>query len=318
MICAVRSWRLLILATVVTLSALSLRIDRVRSAELAIPEASSRNPPDETRSTTDSVIIHGRREREVKEQISKYVSGAVFSYLNDSLERWNRPICPLVAGLPQERGEFILARISQIAKDSHAPLGPEQCEPNLFIVVTDNPDVLLEKWTKRDRHMLNTCNGMGYVKEFLHSRQPVRVYYNARFSTGGADRGLSALELPGVQLNLPFPECLGPGTHSRLTFGAVQEMTSVIIVVDSRQTTHLNMGQLADYLGMVGLAQIHVNANTGTAPTILHLFQRIEPRVQGLTLWDRAFLQSLYTTDQASVLEVITIKRRMFEQIIGR
>src|SRR5581483_9714833 len=114
---------------------------------------------------------------------------------NDSLERWNTPICPLVAGLSREQGEFVLQRVSQIARDAHAPLGPERCRPNLYIVITDNPDLLLEKWSRRDRHLLNTCNGMGYVKEFLHSRQPVRVYYNARFSSGVAERDISGLQL---------------------------------------------------------------------------------------------------------------------------
>jgi len=222
---------------------------------------------------TDTVTIQARREREIKRQINQFVSGAVFTYLNDSLERWNRPVCPLVAGLPRERGEFILGRFSQIARDSNAPLGPEHCEPNLYVVVTDTPDLLLEKWSKRDRHMFNTCNGMGYVKEFMHSRQPVRVFYNAKFSSGGGEPNASALEIAGWHINFSN-ECIASGAAgTRLRYGAVQELTSVIIVVDSRQTTNRNMGQLADYIAMVGLAQIRVAADPGTAPSILLLFR---------------------------------------------
>jgi len=317
MICKAHHWRFLTLLAVVATLALPLLAIRARSAELSAQEAATQSPPRETRSTLDTVTINARREREIKRQINKFVSGSVFTYLHDSLERWNRPVCPLVAGLPRERGEFILARVSQIARDSNAPLGSEHCKPNLYIVVTDTPDLLLEKWSKRDRRMFNTCNGMGYVKEFLHSRQPVRVFYNAKFSSGGSQRDASALELNGLHIDFEN-ECTASGAAgTRLSYGAIQELTSVIIVVDSRQTPNRNMGQLADYIAMVGLAHIRVKADTGTAPSILHLFRESDPLPQGLSPWDAAFLHSLYATTQSSVLEVTMIKRGMFDQIFG-
>jgi len=316
MISKAHRWRLFTFAAVVT-AALLLLASRARAAENSAQEAATQSPPRETRSTLDTVTINADREREIRRQINKFVSGAVFTYLNDSLERWNRPVCPLVAGLPRERGEFILARVSQIARDSNAPLGSEHCKPNLYIVVTDTPDLLLEKWSKRDRRMFNTCNGMGYVREFLHSRQPVRVFYNAKFSSDGSQRDASALELDALHID-PSDECIASGAAgTRLSYGAIQELTSVIIVVDSRQTPNRNLGQLADYVAMVGLAQIRAKADTGTAPSILHLFREADPLPQGLSPWDAAFLHSLYATTQSSVLEVSMIKRRMFDQIAG-
>ena len=316
MISKAHRWRLFTFAAVVT-AALLLLASSARAAENSAQEAATQSPPRETRSTLDTVTINADREREIRRQINKFVSGAVFTYLNDSLERWNRPVCPLVAGLPPERGEFILARVSQIARDSNAPLGSEHCKANLYIVVTDIPDLLLEKWSKRDRRMFNTCNGMGYVREFLHSRQPVRVFYKAKFSSGGSQRDASALELNGLHIDFEN-ECTASGAAgTRLSYGAIQELTSVIIVVDSRQTPNRNMGQLADYIAMVGLAHIRVKADTGTAPSILHLFRESDALPQGLSPWDAAFLHSLYATTQSSVLEVTMIKRRMFDQILG-
>ena len=317
MICKALPWRFLTSLAVVATLALPLLVISARAAEHSVQEGATQSPPPETRSTLDTVTINARREREIKRQINKFVSGAVFTYLHDSLERWNRPVCPLVAGLPTERGEFILARVSQIARESNAPLGSEHCRPNLYIVVTDIPDLLLEKWSKRDRRMFNNCNGMGYVKEFMHSRQPVRVFYNAKFSTAGSERGASALELDGFHIDFSN-ECIASGAAgTRLRYGAIQELTSVIVVVDSRQTTNRNMGQLADYVAMVGLAHIRLEGDTGTAPSILRLFRESDPLPQGLSPWDAAFLHSLYATTQSSVLEVSMIKRRMFDQIVG-
>ena len=91
----------------------------------------------------------------------------------------------------------------------------------------------------------------------------------------------------------------------------------MIIVVDSRRTTDLDIGQLADYVAMVGLARVRADADSGEAPSILSLFGKPDPRPQGLSPWDQSFLHSLYTTNQSSALQVSTIKTSMFKQIGG-
>jgi hypothetical protein len=309
--------RLLAFLAMVSAIALQLPVNRARSAEPSSQDATTPGLSRETPSTLDTITIQARRDREIKRQITKFVSGGVVTQLNDSLQRWNQPICPVVAGLPSKSAEFIRARMTQVARDSHAPFGSEHCKPNLVVVATDDPDLLVEKWYKRFRGLFNTCNGSGPVKKFLHSRQPVRVFYNA-ISTSAGGPGVGALVLGGVHVS-GTGDCLSIGAGDTwLHHGSVQELTSVIIVVDGRQTTKINMGQLADYIAMVGLAQIRVHADTGTAPSILHLFQGSDPQPQGLSPWDEAFLHGLYTTDQSSVLEVPMIEDRMFQQIVGR
>ena len=309
--------RLLAFLAIACATALQLPVNRARSAEPAAQDAATPGPSRETTSTPDTVIIQARRDQEIKRQITKFVSGGVITYRNDSLERWNQPICPLVAGLAIKPAEFIRARVSQVATDSHAMLGAEHCRPNLVAVITNDPELLIEKWYKRFPGLFNTCNGLGPVEQFLHSRQPVRVFYNAKFT---AADGPSAgdLLLDGVSMPVPS-DCLSATTlGTYLHRGRVQELTSVIIVVDGRQTTKINMGQLADYIAMIGLAQIRMQADTGTAPSILHLFQGSDPQPLGLSPWDETFLHSLYTTEQSSVVEVPIIEDRMFKQIVGR
>jgi hypothetical protein len=310
--------RRLAFLAMVSAIALQLPVNRAQSAEPSSQDATTPGPSRETPSTLDTITIQARRDREIKRQITKFVSGGVVTSLNDSLERWNQPICPLVAGVPSKAAEFIRARMSQVARDSHAPFGSGHCKPNLVVVATDDPDLLVENWNKRFRGLFNTCNGSGPVKKFLHSRQPVRVFYNA-ISTSAGGPGVGALVLGNVNVSGAGGDCLSIGSGDTwLHHGSVRVLTSVIIVVDGRQTTKINMGQLADYIAMVGLAQIRVQADTGTAPSILHLFHGSGPQPLGLSPWDEAFLQSLYTTDQSSVLEVPIIEDRMFQQIVGR
>ena len=313
--------RLLVLIVAVTSIALPMLPDAAHSAEVsASPESTTKNAQGESRREMDTVTVEATRERELKRQISHFVSSFDVTYLNDSLQRWNTPICPLVAGLSSEAGEFILARLSQIARDAHAPLASEHCRPNLYIVVTSDPDLLIEKWVRRDRRSFNTCSGYGYIREFLHSRRPIRVLYNAALrSSDGANRDLGALYVAGWRLDFSLNSCTAAGVAgTRLSYGAVQALSSVIIVVDSARIAHLNIGQLADYVSMVGLAEIRLDGDTGTAPSVLGLFRQSDSPPQGLSLWDRSFLDGLYNTDQASVLQVSALKTRMFQQITAR
>jgi hypothetical protein len=65
------------------------------------------------------------------------------------------------------------------------------------------------------------------------------------------------------------------------------------------------VGQLADYIAVVGLAEINLGRDLGDAPTILHLFRASgQSSDGGLSVWDQAFLKSLYDTPQESIFQL--------------
>jgi len=142
-------------------------------------------------------------------------------------------MCPLVAGLSREAGEFVLTRLSQIAMSAHAPLGSATCKPNLFVLVANE---------------------------------------------------------------------------------------SAIVVVDPVQVSKLNIGQLADYIGLVGLAEINLDKDLGEAPSILKVFAASEmaPQPLEMTTWDKALLQALYATSQDNRLQLSKIKRETLELIAAK
>jgi len=89
----------------------------------------------------------------------------------------------------------------------------------------------------------------------------------------------------------------------------------VIVIVDANRVQALTFGQLADYIGMVGLAEVNQDAEVGTVPTILRLFRAPPDPPQRLSAWDEAFLASLYAVDQASVVEQPMMKRQMVSSL---
>jgi hypothetical protein len=98
---------------------------------------------------TEEVIVKGTRP-EVEKRVNTFVTGITHrGYALESLVRWNTKICPLVAGIPAGQGEFILHGISQVARDAGVELDGENCKPNFHVVLTPEPDQLLDLWSKR-------------------------------------------------------------------------------------------------------------------------------------------------------------------------
>ena len=91
---------------------------------------------------------------------------------------------------------------------------------------------------------------------------------------------------------------------------------TAIVVVDLDQIEGLTFGQVADYVAMVGLAQLRPNPELGDVSTILGLFATNGGgRSKGLTAWDQSFLKSIYATTDGSTTEISLIKVRMSEEL---
>jgi hypothetical protein len=214
-------------------------------------------------------------------------------------------VCPLVAGLPRERGEFLLRRLSEVATDTGIPLAPQDCEPNLLVIVSRDPQALMEKWWAHNRRLMNEARGFGGIKRFIHGDQAIRAWYNA------------CSEAPGYAIRPGGGVQCGSGNlGSRLSFEAVRALYSAIVLVDSRRIQDLDDTQLADYAAMVGFAQIREHADPADAPTILGLFGSGTPRPRGLSSWDLSFLRSLYRVEPGSVTQLIEIRLNMDRDLV--
>jgi len=282
---------------------------------LASPQQTSESSPQSVTSSgdpkPDTVTIETQRQRNlIERQISTFVGEVATHFADESIARWEPPVCPLVAGLSRGEGEFVLARLSQIARNAGVLLGPEKCAPNFAIIATSNPQAMLEKWWSRNPRLFIEDRGIGGVKQFISKDRPIRVWYNANNACT-----LGAVE---VEEGVAYPKC---AVESHISAGVgwthVRQIQSVIVVVDLGHIRSLSIGQITDYIAMVGLAQIRENPKLGTAPTILHLFDATgATRPQGLSSWDQAFLGALNSANQGTGMQVSLIKLRMKQNLI--
>ncbi|HEY6458184.1 MAG TPA: tetratricopeptide repeat protein, partial [Steroidobacteraceae bacterium] len=271
-----------------------------------------------------AVTIRGTRAgRELARQVNHFVTAEVFRLSGESLIRWDTPICPLVQGLPAAFNEYLQSRITQIALAARAPVAGRHCRGNLYVFVSSHPEQLLNELWKKNPGMYGAPNGLGGPESFVHSRRPIRVWYNTEStcqSAAGDSAGIVSMGMnSGMSQPAGRPIDMSAGMCSnvdtRLKYAAVNTLSSAFIVVDMSQMREITTRQLADYVAMVGLAQVRTSADPGGASTILRLFADPTHPPQGLSPWDRALLYSLYNTEQQSITQISQIEDTVLTRV---
>ncbi len=291
---------------------------------LASGSAAAADPiaPASTNATPPEVTVFGDRLK-LEARITNFVYGITALQNYEGVARWQAPVCPLVAGLTRQQGEFVLERVSEIARLTGVPLGEEHCRPNLFIFVTTAPKELLQAMEKR--YFAQTFGNAtpSEVDEFINTPRPVRVWHSPYWTLNGATPQAHGMP-PSAQLlggGLSFPPTystpgdLGP---SRLMGIGSWKFGNVYVVADQGQLHGVSQGQFADYIAMVSLAQIKPNAHPGgDAHSILTLFTGTpQTAPAALSAWDQAFLKSLYGTPPQTLQPRALISRGMMDELV--
>ena len=276
-------------------------------ATAASPGPSTQQPDPELKQIT----VEAQRERAAFERrVKTFVFGITTAPYDESLARWQEenPICPQVAGLPHDDGEYFLSRLSQIAAAAGASLAPERCRPNFHVIVTSVPDELTAAWSKRYPQIFSNANG-NKVRRFLAASAPIRVWYNVGLFN--RDGGPCIPRPSGY-----FQGILSCEASNSFQFGGVRDLTSVIVLVDAGRVKGIKYGQLAAYIAMVGLAEIRVDAKTGDALTILNLFSdSANAPAFGMSTWDAAYLKALYHTQHGDKTQLLALKTSMAKDL---
>ena len=268
-----------------------------------------------------SVTIEAQRDREqLHRQVNQFVDATIVKpHGDESLLRWKSPVCPLVAGMKYEEGEFMLRRLSEIARAVKAPLAGQTCRANLFVIVAGNPSGFLQLWWQHDRRLFNTHHGNAPVERFIETPRPIRAWYNdyAVDPESGSEIGGLLTQSMGLGSGIQLKGAnMLPPVGSRLTYTTVRAIASVIVVIDPQKVTKLNFGQLADYVSLISLAEINPDRDVGEVPSILKVFTEQEGSApQSLSVWDEALLHAVYASTQKDRMQLSEIRTATMEAI---
>jgi hypothetical protein len=231
------------------------------------------------------------------------------------LARWSNPICTKTLGLQAAANDFIDTRIRTVANTVGAPSGISGCKPNVIILIAADADGLTKRIVKAQASALSTGR-WGTDKAALFALQtaqtPVRWFYIADteqnlngavnispgvFAAAGIGSGLDVFD-QGAGIG---PKMWGNVLPSRLSSSGEESFSRTLILVNSHAIDDLQLGQVADYLAMVALSPVRMNASFSGINTVLGLFQAAVKPI-GLTSWDRDYLSGLYkSASQTSV-----------------
>src|SRR5215472_8529619 len=121
------------------------------------------------------VTITGTRAQ-LRPEISAFVNNVTDFDPADpilGLARWQAPVCPSVTGLARNLGEFILERVSEVARDAGVRLAGDNCRPNLFVLVSAQSQELLRAMQRRNLGFTFGNAGPPLINAFIEDPRPV-------------------------------------------------------------------------------------------------------------------------------------------------
>jgi hypothetical protein len=273
---------------------------------LAAPAPASQSPNTLSGVTVEPPVS----EKVLRQGVDAYVHDLTRGQYGETLTRWHEPVCPLVAGLTRPQAEFILARISEIARQVRAPLARGHCRANLFIVASLDPKALLTKWRARRADLFGYARP-SLVARFIDTDRPVRVWHNTKL-----DPAFGGEMAQDPDLFLGAPRTGGLVTDSRIVDNAQRDTWEVLVLLDGAKVTGVKVAQLADYVALAGLTEVDLDQPPPAAPTILHLFEADAGAAPpGLSDWDLAYLKAVYQVPQNDRMERQVVASRVVEAL---
>ena len=285
--------------------ALSVALSAASPQTLPSPLSSSQQPtaapiPSEEPVRLEDVEVTGRP---LESLIRSFVNEVAAPNSGRGVARWRDRLCVGTANLKPEAAQYIVDRVSTVAADlGLSPEGPG-CKPHIIIIATNDGEAVARQLVQeRGRAFRMGGGGMDRggvaLRDFLEAPRPVRWWQLSM--PVDSENGQIATRLPGqctgsCSETYEYAPILDIFAASRLSTQTVDDIFRAIVIVDMDEMTNVTLAQLADYIAMVTLAQILPTADTSSYASILNLFDA-PASADGLTEWDRAYLEGLYDT----------------------
>jgi len=267
---------------------MSILIAAALSASLLLQQAAP--VAQATQDTTDiEGLVVTAKPQPAKEAIAGFVASVSAETGNGKLARWDRKICPGVIGLKPGHAQLLIDRIAATAMTVGLAVGEPGCRANMIIVGSSDSGPLVEGIVKENpdafgKYDSSINRGRRHLDAFVASDAPVRWWHVTARVTADGQRYRRGEQVRVREVG-------------RLRSNVREDFNHVVIVMDAKRIGSMKMTALADYIAMVGLAQIEPEAKTASVSTILNLFADRDAGLtppEALTEWDVAYLKGLY------------------------
>ena len=241
----------------------------------------------------DTIVVTGENEpvtiRQVQRQ-ARDVAVRTGNVYESPLARFEGRLCPGVIGLDEEMAGMIIDRIREHARTLDIRVREDGCDANFILAFVDDGEAMFRRMMDDSPWNFQYLNS-GQKRDILEPG-PVHVWTNIEPQT------LTGMPIAQSRELMNPPTMQVAGAHTRIYTTTRMDIRSVMISFDRAAVVGLNLGQLADYATMRGLAQTRP-AGDLSIDSILTLFELSQDNPewappQRLTEFDTAYLRSLY------------------------
>jgi hypothetical protein len=229
----------------------------------------------------ESVTVTGERTHEAARKLVKGLASA--APVSGKLTRWQDGICPVTVGLRPEAVKFINDRLRAVAAQVGAPVNADAaCTPNIEIVFTTTPQLLLDNVAKVD------------ALAVVH--WPVQAWYTTQTRDLYGNKVIDLAHHKGLpQPGLPPDAVAFASTGWRFGNGQTSDFYHVVVTADPAKLTDYPIGQLADYVALLALSHVDTPESCQPLSSIVNLLVPGCANIpDGLSSSDLAYLNGLY------------------------
>lgn len=261
----------------------------------------------------EEVVVEGRR---LDEAANLFVEQVADPAGNRGTARWDDGVCVGAANFTPEVAQYLVDRVSDLVRELGLTAHEPPCHPSILIMgTTDGAGFARELVSRRPKLFIVGGSGMDQgraaLNRFQSGEAPVRWWHVS--VPVDDETGQIAVRLPNMYSTRPtaenpfgrlMEEAHAPQVRRNFASRLRQPLRDVMkrsyVIVDVDRLDGVTLEQLADYIAFVSLAQVDPEADLSRFDSILNLFVP-ERRSTGLSPWDLAYLEGLYTVRQGYV-----------------
>ena len=214
------------------------------------------------------------------------------------IARWESGVCPKVMGLQPAAATLVVDRIKAVAKMVGAPISTkDSCRTNVEIIVTPQPQALLDAIRKKRSGVLGYSSGPSQTARMAIMNRPIQAWYVTETEDYAGIQHPDEMVDDCAMHTGRREDCYMLVSGFSLSDGLKSNFVNALVIVDSSKIGDLQIGSLADYVAMEALAQTQAADNCRAMPTVTNLALAgcsIPNKATALTDTDIAYLRALY------------------------